>query len=249
VDAYKGFNVANLGGAATSTVADFVEGLLGMARGDSTAAAKLLPNVAKRPFQLVIGEGDVRDERKTLLYQLSPTERFLPAVGLAPSRVQAARDTAEAVKKLNAAAQKAKERFVDDVATLVRKGDTQGAQFQLQQYLQEHPEADGPSLVRSVAGRVEAQTKPYDWRRDVNPGVELSGLSLRLPSTEMLGRDIRHSAMEALGLNLPRNPRADYQAMMLDEMLNSDPSLSRAAAQRQLSSPRKRPVLGSSIWQ
>lgn len=249
VDAYKGFNVANLGGAPTATVGDFVEGLLGLARGDTTATAKLLPNVAKRPFQLASGEGDVRDERKTLLYQLSPAERWLQALGLSPSRVQAARDTAEAVKKLNVAAQRQRDSFVDSVATKVRQGDIPTAQLLLQEYLQAHPEVDAQSLARSVAGRVEAQSVPYDWRRDVNPGVELAGLSSRMPSSEVLRRNVRGEVMSQLGLPEAPNLRGDYRAMMLDELLNSDPTLSRSAAVRQLGAARKRPALGRSIWQ
>lgn len=253
VDSYKGFSVANLGGAATSTVGDFVEGLMGLARGDMSAADKLLPNAAKRPFQLGlegIGEGVVRDSRGTMLLgkesALSPAERFLTAAGLQPSRVQAARDTSEAVKKANLVAQRQKETFVDSVATLLRGGKTQEAQLQLMQYLKEHPEENYKSLAQSVAGRVEAQSVPYDWRRDVNPGADLAGFSSVNPSTELLRRQVREGVSQSLGVVSRSNPRADYLAQQLDWLMDS--GMSKAEANKQVR-PRRYQQPGPSGWQ
>lgn len=238
VDSYKGFSVANLGGAATSTVGDFVEGLLGLANGDKTQADKLLPNVAKRPVQLWQGEGDIRDQRGTLIAQLSPAERFLMAAGLTPSRVQSARDTSEAVKKANLVAQRQKESQVDAWASLARQGKLEEVQLQLIQYLKEHPYESYKNLAASVSSRVEAQTVPYDWRRDVNPGADLSGLSSLNPSTEALRRQVRSGVSQSLGVLSRSNPRSDYVAQQMDWLMDSGLSKSEAAQQSGLGKQR-----------
>lgn len=235
VDAYKGFDVANLGGAATSTVSDFAKGLLGLMHGDTTAATSLLPNVAKRPYQLWQGEGDIRDTRGGLQVQLSPAERFAMAVGVTPSRVQTERDTSEALKKANLAAERQQASFVDGLATQVRNGQTAEVQQALIQYVKDHPDANPKALVQAVASRVEAQTVPYDWRRDLNPGVQLAGLTSAQPSNELQRRQIRQSVSASLGVPSYANPAEDYRAALMDQMLNSDPTMVRSTARKAVS--------------
>lgn len=235
VDAYKGFDVSNLGGAATSTVSDFAKGLLGLMHGDPTGGGALLPNVLKRPYQLWQGEGDIRDQRGGLQVQLSPAERFAMAVGVTPSRVQTERDTSEALKKANLAAERQQSAFVDSLAAQVRQGNTAQVQQALIQYTKDHPDTNPKALVEAVASRVEAQTVPYDWRRDLNPGVQLAGLTSAQPSSELQRRQIRQGVSQSLGVPSYGNPTADYRAALMDQMLDSNPTLSRQSARRAVS--------------
>lgn len=235
VDAYKGFDVSNLGGAATSTVSDFAKGLLGLMHGDPTGGGALLPNVLKRPYQLWQGEGDIRDARGGLQVQLSPAERFAMAVGITPSRVQTERDTSEALKKANLAAERQQSAFVDSLAQQVRQGNTAQVQQALIQYVKDHPDANAKALVQAVAGRVEAQTVPYDWRRDLNPGVQLAGLTSPQPSSELQRRQVRQGVEQSLGIPSYANPTADYRAALMDQMLDSNPTLQRQSARRAVS--------------
>lgn len=235
VDAYKGFDVSNLGGAATSTVSDFAKGLLGLMHGDPTGGGALLPNVLKRPYQLWQGEGDIRDQRGGLQVQLSPAERFAMAVGITPSRVQTERDTSEALKKANLAAERQQSAFVDSLAAQVRQGNTSQVQQALIQYTKDHPDANPKALVQAVAARVEAQTVPYDWRRDLNPGVQLAGLTSAQPSNELQRRQIRQGVSQSLGVPSYANPMADYRAALMDQMLDSNPTLQRQSVRRAVS--------------
>jgi hypothetical protein len=234
VDPYKGFDISQLLGAPGASIGDAVKGTLAAMKGDTQGFQKLLPSVLKPPLQLIQGEGDVRDARGGLLQTLTPAERFLTAIGLPSSRIQAARDTAEAVKNLNTAAVAEKERLVDDLATTYRRlGPTQGQQ-KVAAYLQDHPQEDGAELVRSVATRVRRQTLPYDYRRDLAKGVDLHGLGSRLPSSETAGRQIEYDVQKNLGL-MPRfNLRADVNAVTIDQLLDSDPYLSRSEALRRV---------------
>ena len=72
----------------------------------------MLPTFLKAPASLIQGEGNVRDSRGALLQKLTPAQRVMSALGLPSSKVQAARDSAEAVKDLNAAALREKESFL-----------------------------------------------------------------------------------------------------------------------------------------
>lgn len=243
VDPYKGFDISQLLGAPGASIGDAIKGSLAAMKGDATGYQKLLPSVLKAPLQLLQGEGDVRDARGALLQTLTPAERFLTAIGLPSSRIQAARDTADAVKNLNSAAVVQKESLVDDLATTYRKlGPTQGQQ-KLVAYLQDHPTEDGPGLVRSVAERVRRQTLPYDYRRDLAKGVDLHGLGSRMPSSETAGRQIEYDVQKNLGL-MPRfNIRSDFNAITVDQLLDSNPYLSRFEALRQVSEKSRVPSL------
>lgn len=234
IDPYKGFDISQLLGAPGASVSDAVKGMLAAAQGDWQGFQKLLPSVLKPPVQLIQGEGDVRDARGALLQKLTPAERFLTAIGLPSSRIQSARDTAEAVKNLNDAAARSRASLVDKLVETYRtQGPAQG-QTQLVEHLQDHPDEDGASLVRAIATRVRRQTLPYDYRRDLNVGVDLHGLGVRMPSTEAAGRRIEYDVQRGLGLRVRPDRRADEMAMSLDALMDSNPYFSRAQASKVL---------------
>lgn len=234
IDPYKGFDLSSLMGAPGATVSDSVAGLLAAGRGDFVGFQKLLPSVLKPTMGLIQGEGDVRDRRGTLLQTLSPAEWFMTALGLPSSRIQSARDTAEAVKNLNDAAQQQHQRFVDQLAEKVRTGRLAEVQQDLVQHKRTNPEVDLQSLVRSIAGRVEAQTVPYDYRRDLNVAADLHGFGSRMPSTEVERLKLRQNVEQNLGLYSRPNFREQQRASDIDALLNSDPYQSKGRAVRQL---------------
>lgn len=239
IDPYKGFDLSQLMGAPGATVSDVVQGLLAAGRGDFVGFQKLLPSVLKPTMGLIQGEGDVRDRRGTLLQTLSPAERFMTAVGLPSSRIQSARDTAEAVKNLNDSAQQQHQTFVDQLAKKVRTGRLQEVQQDLLRHKQENPQVDLGQLVKSIAGRVEAQTVPYDYRRDLNVAADLHGFGSRMPSTEVERLQLRQNVEKNLGLYSRPNFREEQQAQNIDAMLNSDPYQSKGRAVRQLEQSRR----------
>jgi hypothetical protein len=232
VDPYKGFSIAALAGAPGSSVEDFVKGLFALAQGDSVGYQKMLPSVLKGPAALVQGEGDVRDNRGGLLQSLSPAERWMTGLGLPSSRIQRARDTADTLKKQQAQAQREKERMVDELAKLVRSGNTTEVQRRMLELRKSDPALDLRSLAKSVANRVQAQTIPYDVRRDMNVGADMAGLQGRLPSTEGLRRQVSYDVESSLGFAPSFNPQADAQAAAVDRLLDSNPFLTRAEALR-----------------
>lgn len=232
VNAYDGFSIANLGGAATATLGDFFDGAMAMFQGDKTAAAKLLPNALKRPYQLWQGEGDIRDKRGGLVMKLSPAERIFMTLGITPSRVQAQRDVMDAQRKMDERADRQKASLVDGLAVLVRQGKVDEVKQRLAELYQEDPDLDVEGLVRSIGRRVEAQTTPFDYRRVLPSGSEMAGLPSGLPSTERQRMNIRHNTEQMLGVQ----SRPDYQAMviadLMDQLMDQDPFLTRAEARR-----------------
>lgn len=234
IDPYKGFDLSQLMGAPGATVSDAVAGLLAAGKGDFVGFQKLLPSVLKPGMGLIHGEGDVRDKRGALLQTLTPAERFMTAIGLPSSRIQSARDTAEAVKNLNDAAQQQHQTFVDQLAEKVRSGRLPEVQQALLQHKRENSEVDLGQLVKSIAGRVEAQTVPYDYRRDLNVAADLHGFGSRMPSTEMERLKLRQNVEQNLGLFSRPNFREEQRAGEIDALLNSDPYQSKGRAVQQL---------------
>lgn len=250
LDPYKGFSVASLAGAPGTSVQDFVIGTLAAARGDLVGFQKLLPTVAKGPVAMLQGGGDVRDSRGALLQTLTPAERWLTALGLPSSRIALARDTADTLKRNEAAAQKEKESLVDKLAVLVRKGDILSVQRQMLELRKANPALDLRGLAKSIATRVDAQVRPYSERHVVNPAVDLAGLrEAGTPSTEMAGRQIRAGVEQSLGFTPRVAYRGDQEAQNLDLLLNSDPYMTRSQAMMNVrgNRPVRRPY--TPVWQ
>ena len=201
VDPYKGFDIASLAGAPGATVRDLVQGTLAAARGDFQGFQKMLPTVLKGPAQLYQGGGDVRDARGALLQTLTPAEKVFQAFGMPSSRIQNARDSADAVSKAEKLASLQRSTLVDKLAHLSRSGDMAEVQRQMLQLRQQHPGLDLKSLARSIADRVVAQNVPYSLRHKVNPAVDLSGLTNPQEVYDPVQYRLdRQSAQRALGL-------------------------------------------------
>lgn len=249
VDPYKGFSLAALAGAPGSSVSDFVQGMMALARGDWVGYQKMLPSVLKGPAQIVQGggignlfdsnPGAVRDVRGGLLQTLSPAEKWLTALGLPSSRIQRSRDTAEALKRQEDAIQHQRESQVDELAKLVRTGNTQEVQRRMIELRKADPTLDIRALGRSIAQRVVAQSVPYESRHNVNPAADLAGLSSRAPATEALRRQTSYQVQSSLSLRPHFDPRADLEAAQVDALLNSNPYLTRDAAFREARGTRQ----------
>lgn len=238
VSPYKGFDVANLASAPVSAASDVVRGLMAAAKGDISGAGSLLPHVLSGPFNLFMGEGDVRDKSGGLVTKLSPADRVITALGMTPTRVTVAKDTANAAKQASQAASQEKSRAMDKIATTYRMNGQTAGQALVYQWFKDHPDENQPAFVRSVASKVTSQTVPVDWRRGVNVAADLSGLSSRMPSTEVLRQNATDQTAQSLGLFQRRSGRSEALAQQLDDLMNSDPTMSRAGALQELSGGR-----------
>lgn len=230
LDPYKGFSIAALAGAPGSSVQDLVQGMMAAARGDGVGLQKLLPSALKGPASLIQGEGDVRDNRGSLLQTLSPAERWMTALGLPSSRIALARDTADSLAKLQKQAQRERESQVDSLARLVRQGKTTEVQRQMLQLKQANPDLDLKALGKSIAARVVAQSVPYDAGRSLNVGLDMAGLQPQVASNEVLRRQMGYGVEQSLGLRPSFNPQADFEAGQVDSLRASNPYLGRAGA-------------------
>jgi hypothetical protein len=230
VSPYKGFDIAQLAGAPVSGVSDFVKGLMAAAKGDLEGASKILPTALTGPFELFRGDGaEVRDRAGHLITTMTPAESFITALGMKPSRVTQLKDVNTAAKEASTRATKEKS---DQIVKIARTFTTNpaDARTQLLQYAQANPQEDYATLTSSVAHHVADMTIPYDYRRHVNAGADLIGLGTRQPSSEVQRRQMIYQTQLSLGA-LPRpNPAADREAQDIDELLDSNPSMTRQQA-------------------
>ena len=225
IDPYKGFDVSQLLGAPGATVSDVVKGLLSAAQGDAVGFQKMLPTALKAPVSLIQGEGDVRDSRGALLQQLTPAQRVMSALGLPSSKVQAARDSAEAVKDLNAAALREKESFLDTNAQLLQQGRANEVRQAIEARQKQNPTESARDLARGIIGRVQAQTVPADLRRNVNPGVDIRGLQTGQAPAEGQRTRIQQAMAGQLGLPIVRAQRAQDLSNRMDDLMSKNPLL------------------------
>lgn len=233
----KGFDIASLVPAPFTTAADIIGGLGAAAKGHDPLRA--LPVVARGAVHLLQGEGDIRNSKGELLYQLSPSERVVTALGLEPSRVAAAKETASTVNEMNKAATAQKGQLIDEVATLYRRGDTVRAQKRLGEIQQENPTYDMAGFVRAVSGAVEKQTMPFDWKREVNPALDIVGLQNNQPSRELERVQLRHGVSSDLGLYERPSLRGNIRASSIDDLMNADPYTTRSVALQRLLTARQ----------
>ena len=229
----KGFDITSLIPAPFTTASDMVNGIMSVARGEDPTRG--LPQTIRGPVHLWMGEGDVRNSRGELIYKLSPSERFITGLGLEPSRIAAAKETAATVDQLNQQAARKRQSEIDQVAALYRKNDISAAQRLMGEIAQKNPTYDMAAFVRSVSSSVERQTFAYDWKREVNPAVDIVGLSSNVPSQELDRRRFRTNVQSSLGLLPPLTPwRGDMRAASIDDLMNSNPYVTRAQALRTL---------------
>jgi hypothetical protein len=239
VSSWKGFDMSNIMPVPFSLASDFLGGVMNLAKGADPS--KAFPIALRGPVQLIHGEGDIRNSKGDLLYKLSPQERFFKTLGLEPSRVAAAKEVSSTVQSMNDAAEARKTMSIGAVADLVRRGDTTGAQRRMVDIKRANPDYDMIQFARSVAVAVEKKTMPYDWRREVNPALDFVGLGPPQMSSEQQRLLLRRGVTEGLGLRDRPDPRREFQAASIDELMNSDPYLSRAAVLQRLSTARRPP--------
>lgn len=239
-----GFDAKNLLPAPIATASDFVQGLIAAAKGDAEGIQKAIPHVLQGPIQLMQQGGDVRDKQDSLLYQMSPADRFVTALGMTPSAVQTHRDVATAVKEANDVVTQEKSALVNKVAETYRtKGADEGKKA-LVDYLSQHPEEDGKALVTAVTQRAEAQTFPVDPMRNVKASADLTGLSRVVPSNEVERLNYRSKVMGDFGIGSVPSYLEQRKAQTVDDIINSDPyglartqAIQRARQSGQLKSP------------
>lgn len=233
VSPYKGFDIASLAPAPVSTASDVVQGLLAAAHGDTnTLAEKTLPHVLQGPYKLWQGEGDIRDKRGTLLYQLSPSERFVEALGMEPSRVSNARDTAEAVKLMQQKQEALLGSLADDLATVQRTQGASAARQRLREIVQNNPGVDPVKLATSAVSRVQAQSIPLSVQRTVNPGLDLTGLTDQNGPSEAQRFQLQQKTRQDFGLPWRQNLSAQESATQTDAAMQNNPFLSVSAARQ-----------------
>lgn len=238
IDPYKGLTMERLAGAAGSTVSDFLEGTHALATGNRSGWEKILPNALKRPARLLMDDGNVRDDRGGLLYELSATEKAFTALGLPPTRIQRSRELSNAARAESDRAQRKREQLADELGSL--GGKPAELQQRLIELAQEMPQESLVSLVKAAAKRYDRQNRPFDWREAANPMAELQGLRSKRPSTVGLGRMLEQDFLRAAGMNVRQNPRADARALLIDQLINSGVATTEADARRVLETQRVR---------
>lgn len=247
VDAYEGFSLSKLLGAPAQGVTDVIGGAIAAAKGDTRGAIQALPNAVKRVGQIAHGEGDVRSANGSLLYKLSPAERFFQAIGLPASRIGSAKDVSEMVRNANSAAGEKRKALAVEVATMYRRGDIAGAEKRFAEIGAEQPTYDMPGFLQSVAANVEAQTNVQDWRRDLNPAADIGNLRSAVAPDEYGRRQRMQQTQRSLGAYMPPDMSGDMRAMQMDQLLRANPYLPPAALRGQLGMPRV-PRPNDQLW-
>lgn len=239
VDPYKGFSIGSLTGALGSTVEDYITGLGQMMQGDKAGYQKLLPSIAKGPSTLLQGDEDLRDAHGKLLQKLSGADQALVALGITPAKVQAKKDNADALDKMNKAADEQRSNALDQIAKLYNAGQVDQAKQAALTELQRRPQ-DPEALLNSGSDKGAGQKFGQDWRRDIHPGVQLP-YAIRTPSNEMDRLNYKAKFVADMG-GRPRITNAEaIHANMMDTMLNSNPYLTVPDAQTEIETALRGP--------
>ena len=248
ISPYNGFSLANLASSPVSAAADVVRGVLAAANGDMQGAKSALPHVLQGPFQLYTGEGDARDGRGNLITRLSPAEQFVTALGMTPSRVAQARESAVAVQELNKQAAQAKQAQVQSIARTFRN-DSDSGRVALRDYLGAHPDEDGVALAKEIALAVQKQSMPVDTRMLANPGADLAGLQStgELPSYQDRVQQLQQT-QSALGVLPSRTAGMTMmRAGQVQDVMDANPYAglqeAKQQVQQQFSRPSRKPQL------
>jgi hypothetical protein len=166
--AYKGFNLADMVGPTGSIVKNMADALnyFGQNRPEK-AVTSLVPNSVRTGVELYntkkqFGDYGVRDQTGSLLYQMSPNEAALYAIGFRPTEVSRKRQMQRLVTTANTLATQKQGSQFDRAATDLLQGNTQTAMDAVKEYTMRDPLIDPQEMYRSIVDRAVDASFPKD---------------------------------------------------------------------------------------
>jgi hypothetical protein len=149
VDPYKGFSFENLFGPAGSMMRGWIQGVTDLRHGEFGRLAQgALPSGLRGPARLISEQGVARDSAGRMLYELTPAEKTLTAIGFRPRRTSHLMQQAQMQKRAEEVLADEQSRFERRAADLLLEGRVGEVRTLLGERAQKFP--TGYSVVEAV---------------------------------------------------------------------------------------------------
>jgi hypothetical protein len=238
VSPYDGFSWKNLAGPAASMLENYTKAGKNLLAGDlAGAVTDAVPAGLKGAVRLVADDGAVKDRQGRLLFEATAAEKVMLATGFKPKRYNQAMEQQKMVLQSERAADADSTRFHNLVADALQAGDTKTVQQLLYTRQGQQPGYDVQAGIRRAADIVQQRVTPQDPTRGASlaNSQDVSQIARMYPRgtgpSEVQKLHSSWALQSASGIPVrPPSNQAFSQAAMLDALMQSNPSLTRAQA-------------------
>jgi len=238
---YTGFSLDQLAGPTGSIVRNIGAGLKALTvEGDfERAVGEWAPVSFKKYLDLQRNDGELTDARTNTRIEANGEEKFLYAIGFTPQRIRKMKDVASAQYRHEEVQTRKDVRWHDDIADLYLR-DPRAAAAKIRQRAIEDDAFSAQAAMNKVAERVEKRTFAMDPRRESSKkgsdGMDalMRSMGVTSEASEMDRLNLKQQVMQSLGGVQPPSQTAYRRAMMVDQLMQSNPYMTRAQALMQV---------------
>ena len=238
VSPYDGFSWKNVVGPVGSMLENYVKGGKALATGKPQDALEdFSPAGLKGLVRMVGNDGAIRDRMGNLVMEATGTEQALMATGFKPKRYNQALERKAMLEQADRVSQADQQDFHQTVADALASGNSQLVQQLLYTRQQQEPGYDVQVGIKKAAELVQNRVTPLDPRRTGGVASARSDASiLRLYPQGTAPSEVQRlqsstNLQQASGVPVrPPGPQQYRQAMMLDRLMQSSPTMTRAQA-------------------
>ena len=235
VSEYNGFQPEALLGPPANLVKDFVLGTTKALTGDVRALRKVTPSAYKKLWDLVGGEGKLRDYKDRPILEPTTGEKAGLILGFNPKRLS----DFNAAQRMSELSDKNSNREENDfryqMAEEVQKGNIGSVKAAIKLRAQEKPDYDVETTIRGIARTIEELEFPRDLRREGSNSGRSKLLSMwnleRSQPTETARYQLRKQVEAQFGL-MPTGTSELTVARLMDQLRQQNPGATRSELRR-----------------
>lgn len=252
VDPYNGFQSGNLGGPATGMLENIYKGTQKVAQGDYWNAAEKVAPAGMRGLIRMLGEdGGFRDEKGKLIFDATPAEQAITAIGFKPKRLNQHYEHTQLQKRSEEIAARRLDNLYQGLANKLLAGDNEGVKDGLLEEALRAREEGGAFDPKQGLARVvevaQARSIPIDasrtgLQRNTQERASIAGMYPRAQAPSEIRRYLERKGLERQvgiqGAGRP-SPTGIRNAQMIDRLVAQGVSYAQAKTmvEQRLSQP------------
>lgn len=238
VNAYDGFSWKNLVGPAGAMLENYVKAGQDAVHGKTAdVIEKASPSGLRGLVRMVQDSGAIKDRQGNLMFEATPAEQTLLALGFKPKRYNQSLERKALMAQAEKVAQVEGQEFHNQVADALQAGDSATVQQLLYSRQMQQPGYDVQAGIKRVVEIVQNRVTPVDPRRQGSlANAQQVGSIARLyprgaAPTEVEKLQSQIPLLQASGIPVRPPSGNDFQrAALIDQIMQQNPSLQRSQA-------------------
>lgn len=231
LNSFDGWSPAALLGPSASIGEDLIKGTGKLFAGDVKGFSRdVLPVALKRPFDLILGGGEIRDQGGQRVIDAGWGEKAAYMIGFTPQQVTQIRETQRMQGRHREIQRRRVADFHDRVSNMVFQNPDQARALLLEREAASQGTYSAKAGAKAVAEAVVKKQLPYDPRREAPKSTSLSEMPLlramnlqRIQPSEATRIQMTAEVMNALGFGAGAASVGVAKATKIDQMIQKYP--------------------------